>query len=91
MLVGGGGNNARNGHGWAVDLAHHEPAQNDGIELGVGSAGEESVQLDQESNVRVLALWRLAVAAGNVVLVCNRRISRRLQSIFPLFQVERDS
>lgn len=38
LLVGGSGNNAGDGHGRAVDLAHHQAAEDDSVELGVGTA-----------------------------------------------------
>lgn len=70
VWVGGGANNAGNGHWWAVDLGHHQSAQHDLVEVGVGAAGEESVELDEERNVWVVALCDLAVAALDVVTVC---------------------
>lgn len=70
VCVGGGADDARNGHWWAVDLGHHQPAQHDLIEVGVSAAGEESVELDKEGDVWVVALCDLAVAALDVVTVC---------------------
>ena len=67
VLVCGGRNDAGKGHGRAVDLAHHQAAQDDLVELGVGPAGEESVELDQEGQIRVLRLLDLAVAALDVM------------------------
>ena len=34
-----------NGHGWPVDLGHEEPLEDDAVELGIGTAGQETVQL----------------------------------------------
>ena len=38
VLVGSGGNDLGQRHGRAVDLAHHQAAEDGGIELGVGTA-----------------------------------------------------
>ena len=38
VLVGGGANNAGDGHRRAIDLAHHQAAEDDLVELGVGTA-----------------------------------------------------
>lgn len=38
VLVGGSCDDARDAHRRAVDLAHHQAAQDDGVELGVGTA-----------------------------------------------------
>ena len=44
---------------WLVDLTHVKALQDSRTELGVGSAGQELVQLDQESVVRILGLHNL--------------------------------
>ena len=59
VLVRGGGNDARDRHWWAVDLAHHESSQNGLVELAVGPAGEEAVELDEKREVWVGALLDL--------------------------------
>lgn len=104
VLVGDLTGDARDGHGWAVDLAHHQAAEDDSVELGVGTAffaskcqhteslntscrllkklsarcwcgievlltAQESVELDEQSRVGVVRLWRLAVAISDVVTV----------------------
>jgi len=69
VLAGGGSNNAGDGHRRAVDLAHHQAAEDDLVELGVGTAAQESVELDEKSRVWVVRLGRLAVARSDVVLV----------------------
>ena len=38
VLVGDGGSDTGDGHGRAVDLAHHKTAEDDGVELAVGTA-----------------------------------------------------
>jgi len=47
---------ASDGHGWSVHAAHIKTFQDDLVELGVGSAGQETVELDQQAQVDVLAL-----------------------------------
>ena len=69
VLVGGSGNQAGKRHRWAVDLAHHQSAEDGLIELGVGSAGEESIELDKKGDIWVVRLGGLAVAALNVMEV----------------------
>lgn len=69
VLVGRGRNDAGEGHWWAVDLAHHQSAEDGLVELGVGSAGQESVELDEKSDIWVVGLWGLAVAALDVMEV----------------------
>merc|ERR1719245_206565 len=53
-----------------VDLAHEEPLQDDLVELGLGSSGQEPVELHQQSQVDVLALG-LSPANLTVILVLN--------------------
>merc|ERR1719221_680183 len=48
---------ASQGERGAVDLAHEEPPKDDLVELGVGPAGEEPVELDEQPQVDVLGLW----------------------------------
>merc|ERR1712072_1656661 len=63
------GNDAREGHWWSVDLRHLQSAQNDLIEWAVRAAREERIELDQQLDVRVIALGHLAVRLLDVVLV----------------------
>lgn len=58
---------AGEGDWWAVDLGHEETSEDDLVEVGVGSASQESVELDQEGKVRVVALGCLSVASPLVV------------------------
>lgn len=69
VLVGSGRNNLGDAHWWAVDVAHHQSPQDDRVELGVGTAGEETVELDQESQVDIFRLGGLPVAGLDVVVV----------------------
>jgi len=52
---------------WAVDLGHEKAAEDDFVEARVGSASQESVELDQKSDIRVIALWSRSVARLQVV------------------------
>ena len=70
VLVRGGRNQAGKRHWWAVDFAHHQSAQDGLVELGVGAAGEESVELDEEGEVGVGRLLDPAMAALDMVKVC---------------------
>jgi len=47
---------AGNGHGRSVHAAHVQPLQDNLVELGVGPAGQEPVEFDQEAQVDVLTL-----------------------------------
>lgn len=69
--VGGNRNDARDGHRWAVDLGHKQAAEDDLVKVGVGTAGEEAVELHKEREVGVLGLWRLPVAT----LDCSYTVS----------------
>ena len=53
--------------GRTVDAGLEEPFEDCLVELGVGTAGEESVQLDEEKQVHVLRGRGLAVALADVV------------------------
>jgi len=57
-------------HGWPVHAAHIKTFQDDLVELGVGSAGQETVELDQEAQVDILA-FRLRSAGLPHVLVTD--------------------
>jgi len=61
---------ASDGHGWSVHAAHIKTFQDDLVELGVGSAGQETVELDQEAQVDILA-FRLRSAGLPHVLVTD--------------------
>jgi len=63
------GDNAGQGDGRAVDLGHEQPAEHNLVEGGVGSAGQEAVQLHQELEVDIVALGGLAVSTLDVVAV----------------------
>lgn len=45
----------------SVDAGHEESAEDDLVEGGLGSAGQESVQLHKELKVSIVTLGRLAV------------------------------
>jgi len=47
---------AGNRHGWPVDAAHIKTLENDLVELGFGSTGQEPVELDEQTKVDILAL-----------------------------------
>jgi len=61
---------ASDGHGWSVHAAHIKTFQDNLVELGVGSAGQKAVQLDQQAQVDILAL-RLRSAGLSHVLVTD--------------------
>lgn len=44
---------AGDGHRRAVHLGHEQTLQDDGIEVGVGTAGQETVQLDEQFDVHI--------------------------------------
>lgn len=52
----------------SVDLGHKQPLQDDSVELGFGSSSQESVELDQEEEIRVLTLRGLSGTLLDVVL-----------------------
>lgn len=53
----------------SVDLGHKEPLEDSSVEPRVGPSGEESVKLDQQKEVRVLALGSGSVALPDVVVL----------------------
>jgi len=53
----------------AVDARHEQAAEDDLVEVRVGTAGQEAVQLDQELQVDVVALGRCAVRVTHMVAV----------------------
>lgn len=63
-----GAGDARDGDGGSVDLGEEQRSQHNLVELGVGTAGEESVELDQQLQVDIVGLRGRAVAASNVLL-----------------------
>ena len=54
-------NNSRQRDWWFVDLAHKQPLQHNLIELRISPPCEESVQLDKNTEVRVLRHGRFSV------------------------------
>jgi len=60
---------AREGNWWTVDLGHEKAAEDDFVEARVGSAGQESVELDQEGKIGIFALGGLSVASLLVVFL----------------------
>merc|ERR1719281_657272 len=63
-------NQTGDGERGTVDLAHEEPLQDDLVELGLGSSGQEPVELHQQPQVDVLALG-LGPANLAIILVLN--------------------
>jgi len=59
---------ARDGHGWPVHPAHIETLQNDLVKLGICSAGQESVELDQQTQVDILALGLRSASLSHVLV-----------------------
>jgi len=53
---------------WTVNLRHEEAAEDDLVKVGVGSASQESVELDQEGNIWIVAFRSLSVARP--LMVC---------------------
>jgi len=68
-LLGGVGNNAREGDGWAVDARHEEAAEHDFVEGRLGTTSQESVQLHQELKIDIVTLRRLAMSVAYVMCV----------------------
>lgn len=56
-------------HGAAVDLAHTQTLQDDLVEAGSGTTGQEAVELDQEVKVDVVALGRGTLQSLDVVVL----------------------
>jgi len=50
------------GNWWSVDLGHEQAAEDDLVEVGVGSASQEPVKFDQKSDVWIFTLRGLSVA-----------------------------
>lgn len=57
------------GHGGTVDLAHTQALQDNLVEAGSGTAGQEAVELDQEVQVDVVALGRGTLQSLDVVIL----------------------
>jgi len=57
------------GDWWAVDLGHEKAAEDDFVEARVGSASQESVKLDQEGKIGIVALGGPSVARPLVVFL----------------------
>jgi hypothetical protein len=68
-LLGDVGLNSGNRDRRSVDTGHEKSAENDLVEGGFGSAGEESIQLHQQPKVDIVALRRLAVRVADVMSV----------------------
>jgi len=71
VWVGGVSDDSRERDWWAVDLGGKESAQDNLVEWSVGSTGEEPVQLDEESQVDIVTLWRLAMVRWPLVVQIN--------------------
>lgn len=72
VLLGGNGQvlgKSAQGHGRAVNLAHAETLEDDLVEAGAGTAGQEAVQLNEEVQVDVVTLGRGALQSLDVVLL----------------------
>jgi len=59
---------ASDGHGWSVHAAHIKTFQDNLVELGVGSAGQKAVQLDQQAQVDILALGLRSAGLSHVLV-----------------------
>jgi len=55
-------------HGWPVHAAHIQTLQDDLVELGVGSAGQEPVELDQQAQVDILAFGLRPTGLSHVLV-----------------------
>lgn len=72
VLLGGDGQvlgHGAQGHGGTVDLAHTQALEDDLVEAGSGTAGQEAVELDQEVKVDVVALGRGTLQSLDVVVL----------------------
>jgi len=70
LVIGSGvRNNSAERNGGTVDLGHKEAAQDNLVEIGVGTARQEAVQLHQELEVDIVALRGLAMGPLDVVAV----------------------
>ena len=66
LLAGHVARDARQGHGGAVGARHVEALEDDLVELGVGAAGEEPVELDDQPEVHILGLGLSPVLVADV-------------------------
>ena len=66
-LLGNVGGDSREGDWWSVDAGHEKSAENDLVEGGLGTTSKEAVELYQELEVDIVALWSLAVSAAHMV------------------------
>lgn len=55
-------------HGWPVHAAHIQTLQDDLVELGVGSASQEPVELDQQAQVDILAFGLRPTGLSHVLV-----------------------
>ena len=53
----------------AIDFRHPQAAKDCLVEVRIGAAGEERVELVEESEVDIIGFWGLAVPGGDVVAV----------------------
>jgi hypothetical protein len=61
--------NAGQGKRRAVHLAHHQSLEDDFVELGVGSAGQEGIKLNQKLKVRIVRLSDFTVSVLSVFAI----------------------
>jgi len=59
--------NSRQGDGRAVDFGEEQSVEDDLVEVGVCSASQETVEFDEQEQVRILALWGRSDALLDVV------------------------
>jgi len=69
LLLAGVRNNSGDGDWWSVDAGHKQAAEDDLVEGGFGTAGQEAVELHKQLEVHIVALWRLSVRAADVMSV----------------------
>lgn len=69
LLLGYVGDDARQADGRSVCAGHEKASKDDLVEVGIGTTGQEAVELHQELKVDVLALGRLSVCAAHMVTV----------------------
>lgn len=72
VLLGGNGKvlgHGAQGHGRAVNLAHTETLEDDLVEAGASTAGQEAVELHKEVQVDVVTLGLGALQSLDVVLL----------------------
>jgi len=60
---------AGDGHGWSIYSRHKQSLEDDLVEVGIGSSSKESVELDEQLQIWVVALGCLSVAAPDVMTI----------------------